>query len=389
MRPWLVASLCLAASCQKKSDIQVIQDIKTHASADWQTQNWPMTRGGTSLQGTVRDRVPQQPSVEWTFNSKAPITSEVVISNGLAVFGNGEGAVIAVDLKMKRERWRLETKDSVDATPAIFGDRVFAGSNDGVFRAIDLQTGKEIWRVKGLEKFPTGAVLTTSPDGTGEWVLVNGYDGMTRCLKSQDGSLVWQHQTDDYINGSPVILDGGLLAFGGCDSRIHVIHLNDGSPLNSLTTDAQVIRSISGWGTTLYAVNYANQLVAADARGTQLTWLYESGGAQFLTCPAVDESRVYVGSRDKHLHAVDRLSGKPAWSFKTGGRVESSPLVFDDAVVFGSNDGRMYAVNKHDGLEIWRLDLGENLPNAPAFAAGRLVIGGADGTLFVIRGGNQ
>ncbi len=84
----------------------------------------------------------------------------------------------------------------------------------------------------------------------------------------------------------------------------------------------------------------------------------------------MDEERVYVGSRDKHLHAVDRLSGKLAWKFKTGGRVESSPLVFDDAVVFGSSDGRLYAVDKQDGHELWRLDLGEDLAVAPAFAAG-------------------
>ena len=84
---------------------------------------------------------------------------------------------------------------------------------------------------------------------------------------------------------------------------------------------------------------------------------------------------------------MERLSGKPAWKFKTGGRVESSPLVFDDAVVFGSSDGRLYALNPGDGSEIWRLDLGENLAAAPAFAAGRIVIGGAEGNVFVIQGG--
>jgi len=133
-------------------------------------------------------------------------------------------------------------------------------------------------------------------------------------------------------------------------------------------------------------VNYANQLIAAETKGDKIEWAYEDEDAQFLSIPGVDEARVYVGCRDKHLHAVDRITGKRLWKFKTGGRVESSPLVFDDAVVFGSADGRLYAVDKQDGHEIWRLDLGENLAVAPAFAAGRIVIGGADGSLFVIRG---
>ena len=178
------------------------------------------------------------------------------------------------------------------------------------------------------------------------------------------------------------------MAFGGCDAVIHVIHLKDGSGLRKLTTDAQIIRSLASWNGTLYGVNYANQLVAAEAKADKLSWVYENDGAQFLTCPGVDEALVYAGSRDKHLHALDRLTGKPLWKFKTGGRVESSPLVFDDAVVFGSSDGRLYALDKRDGREIWRLDLGENLAVAPAFAAGRIVIGGGEGTLFVIKEGD-
>ena len=146
-------------------------------------------------------------------------------------------------------------------------------------------------------------------------------------------------------------------------------------------------RSLAAWDDTVYGVNYANQLLAAAVTAEQPTWLYEADDAQFLTSPALDGELVYVGSRDQHLHAVDRLTGKLRWKFKTGGRVASAPLVFDDAVVFGSSDGRLYAVAKRDGSELWRLDLGEDLAVAPAFAGGRIVLGGGDGTLFVIRGG--
>jgi outer membrane protein assembly factor BamB len=374
--PWL-AGLLLAGCGENKSE------PTANEPTSWKTQEWPMTRGGKELQGRVHDRVPKNPKVGWTFRVKGAVASEAAVAKGVIVFGSDEGMVYAVDLKTRQERWRMETKDTVEATPAIVSDRAFVGSNDNTFRALDLTTGKEIWHIDGEEKFPTGAVPVTGPDGE-EWILVNGYDGVSRCLRTKDGSEVWKHETQDYINGSPAILDGGLMAFGGCDSVIHVVQLKDGVALNQVKSDAQIIRSLAGWGGTVYGVNYANQLFATDVKADKLTWLYENDDAQFLTSPAVDEERVYAGSRDKHLHAVDRLSGKPAWKFKTGGRVESSPLVFDDAVVFGSSDGRLYAVNKQDGGEIWKLDLGENLGNAPAFADGRIVIGGGDGTLFVI-----
>ncbi|MCX6877487.1 MAG: PQQ-binding-like beta-propeller repeat protein [Verrucomicrobia bacterium] len=384
--PWL-AGLVLIAGCGEKKRVAVPQAGAPAELGLWQTQAWPMARGGKELQGRVHDRVPQQPVVEWTFTAKGAVTSEAAVANGVLVFGTDEGMVIAVDLQTRQQRWRVATKDTVEATPAIAGDRVFAGSNDGLFRALDLTTGTELWHLKGEEKFPTGATLANSPDGAGAWLLVNGYDGVSHCLRTQDGAEVWKHEAEDFINGSPAILDGGLVAFGGCDSVIHVIRLKDGSSLAKLRTEAQIIRSLASWNGTLYGVNYANQLLAAEANGDKLTWLYENDGAQFLTSPGVDEARVYVGSRDKHLHAVDRLSGKLLWKFKTGGRVESAPLVFDDAVVFGSSDGRLYAVDKLDGRELWRLDLGEDLAVAPAFAAGRLVIGGGEGSLFVIKEG--
>jgi outer membrane protein assembly factor BamB len=384
--PWL-AGLVLVPGCGERKRAPQQPASAADAAGAWQTKDWPMTRGGKELQGRVYDLVPRQAALEWTFSAKGAVTSEAAVANGVLVFGDAEGSVYAVDLQTRKQRWRMETKDAVEACPAIATDRVFVGSNDGMFRALDLTTGRELWQLKGEDKFPTGATLVGGADGTEEWLLVNGYDGVSHCLRTKDGSEVWKYEAEDFINGSPAVLDGGLVAFGGCDSVIHFIHLKDGSGLRKLETDAQIIRSLASWGGTVYGVNYANQLLAAGTQVDKLAWLYEDDGAQFLTSPGVDETQVYVGSRDKHLHAVERLSGKAVWKFKTGGRVESSPLVFDDAVVFGSSDGRIYAVNKQDGRELWRLDLGENLAVAPAFAAGRIVIGGAEGTLFVIKEG--
>ncbi|MCF7731930.1 MAG: PQQ-binding-like beta-propeller repeat protein [Akkermansiaceae bacterium] len=356
------------------------------AEVPW-TPDWPMSRGGGRLNGRVAGPAPRQPVIEWTFQNTAAITSEAAIAEGLIVFGDTEGGIQAVEVATRKRRWQVATKDAVEATPAIAGGRVFAGSNDGVFRALDVGDGHLLWSIEGGDKFPTGATLTTGPDASGPVLLVNGYDGVSHCLRPADGSEVWRHETNDYINGSPVLLDGGRIAFGGCDARLHMLLLKDGSAVGELESEAQIIRSLAAWGRTLYGVNYANQLLAAAWDASGPAWLYEADGNQFLTSPAADEERVYVGCRDKHLYAVDRLTGKLRWKFKTGGRVASAPLVFDDAVVFGSSDGRLYAVAVADGMELWRLELGEDLAVAPSHAGGRIVIGGGEGTLFVIRGG--
>lgn len=344
---------------------------------------WPMTRGGPQLQGRVPGPALRRPAVEWTVQVKSAITSEAAVAEGVVTFGDIEGVIHAVDLTTRQERWQVTSEDTVEATPAIAGGRVFVGSHDGVFRALDLRDGKLHWELKSQQKFPTGATLVDNPDGGDALLLVNCYDGASYCLRARDGTTVWRHEIQDPINATPVVLAGGRVAFGGCDGKIHILRLTDGTAVHSLKSDARIIRSLAAWEDTVYSVNYANQLLAAAVTADQPTWLYH-GDLQFLTSPAVDEELVYVGSHDKHLHAVDRLTGKLRWKFKTGGRVSSAPLVFDDAVVFGSSDGRLYAV-KRDGAELWRLDLGEKLEVTPAYVGGRIFIGGNDGTLFVIR----
>jgi len=227
--------------------------------------------------------------------------------------------------------------------------------------------------------------LVSAPNGSDVWILVNGYDGITRCLREQDGSIVWKYETKDFINGTPAIIDGRLIAFGGCDQVIHIINLKDGALVKKIDTDAQITNSVATIGTTIYSGNHANQLVAADTNAEKLTWIYQANDFPFFTSPAIDDKHVYIGSRDKSLHAIKRSDGSSAWTFKTGGRVESSPIAFDDGIVFGSSDGRLYAANPTDGTALWRLDLGEDLTASPIYAQGRIIIAGGDGTLFVIK----
>ena len=389
-RRWLTALAALAclAGCGEKRPAAKPPAAPVGA-VESPTLRWPMSRGGPELQGRVAARVPLHPAVEWIYQVKGAITSEAAAAEGVVAFGDDEGVIHAVDWQTHRERWQIKTGDTVEATPAIADGRVFIGSDDGLFRALELADGKLAWQFKGEDKFPTGAALVPSPEGGETLLLVNGYDGISHCLRARDGTVVWQHETQDYINGTPVMLAGGRVAFGGCDAVIHVLQLGNGTAIHSIKSDAQIIRSLAAWEETVYGVNYANQLLAAPVTADQATWVYEADSTQFLTSPAVDAARVYVGARDQHLHAVDRLTGKLRWKFKTGGRVASSPLVFEDAVVFGASDGRLYAVATDDGRELWRLDLGERLENAPAFAGGRIVIGGSDGTLFVVRGGTE
>ena len=74
---------------------------------------------------------------------------------------------------------------------------------------------------------------------------------------------------------------------------------------------------------------------------------------------AVVDGRVYFGSSADHqVHCRELKTGKPIWSFTTGGPVRLAPTVSNGQVFFGSDDGRAYCLNAGDGKLVWKLRAG-------------------------------
>ncbi len=348
----------------------------------WNTVEWTVTRGGGGLTGRVSDPLPRALELAWTYEAVAGVTAEAVIGGGRVFVGDVTGMFHAIDLADGGKLWEFETGDSIEAAACLAGGLVIFGSNDGWLRALEQDSGKLVWQVEGEDKFTSGA--NPVEVGGEDCLLVNGYDGIARCLRLADGSVVWEYPTSNYINGSPAVVDGKWTVFGGCDAMLHWVGIGDGELEASVETEAYITSTVATLGDRVFSGNYANQVVAATAAEEAPLWVYTDRDFPFFSAPAVGEEAVFIGSRDKALHAIGRDSGEGLWKFPTGGRVESSPLVFDDAVVFGSSDGRLYALDPADGSEILAVDLGEELVAAPAFAGGTIVIGGGDGSVFAL-----
>lgn len=75
-----------------------------------------------------------------------------------------------------------------------------------------------------------------------------------------------------------------------------------------------------------------------------------------LTAPVVAAGRVLAAATEEHrVLALDAESGKTAWDFTAGARVDSPPTVWDGHALFGCRDGYVYSVRLADGALAWRL----------------------------------
>ncbi len=83
-------------------------------------------------------------------------------------------------------------------------------------------------------------------------------------------------------------------------------------------------------------------------------WLREAGSA--MTAPTVAGGLVYVAEPDKHqVRAIDADSGKLAWRFTAGSRVDTPPTIAAGRAIFGCRDGSVYCLDAQDGALAWRL----------------------------------
>lgn len=161
---------------------------------------------------------------------------------------------------------------------------------------------------------------------------------------------------------------------------------------------ANNIAYISAENGNLYAINLISK---------KLLWLFHSGGALSST-PAVANGQVFVLSRAGKLHAIDAQTGIEKWSFATGGEHRfaarrylgltatdepvsdpwdywlSSPLVAEGKVYFGSSDHHVYALDAENGKLIWAFKTGGEVHSSPALADNRLLIGSWDGALYAL-----
>jgi len=83
-----------------------------------------------------------------------------------------------------------------------------------------------------------------------------------------------------------------------------------------------------------------------------LAWKFQTKDA-VRSAPIAAENKVFVSSMDKHLYAIDLVTGTEIWKFEADDELEAAPLYHKGALYVGSNSGTFYAIGSENGEPIW------------------------------------
>ena len=294
-----------------------------------------------------------------------------------AMFRGNAAHTGATDAKAPRAfhrvKWAFATGGRIVSSPVIDQGTIYVGSDDGNLYAIAAADGRQRWQYK------TAGPVPSTPAVAAGVVYVASYDGKIHAIDARSGLPRWKFATAGERRFEAKNLHGFLPKTQTIADPFDV-YLS--SPL---VVDGRVFVG-SGDG----------NVYALDATTGALAWKFATGDVVHAS-PAVAGGTVYVGSWDSYLYALDAATGAQKWRFHGGEDpdihnqvgFQSSPAIVDGVVYTGCRDSNLYAIDAATGKERWRFDnAGSWVVGAPAVARGKVIFATSDSAQYVVLDAN-
>jgi outer membrane protein assembly factor BamB len=279
-----------------------------------------------------------------------------------------------------RRSWTFHARSLVEFPPAIAYGRLFFANNAGVLYAVNAKTGKRAWRhVSGRCQAMSPAVDFDTVYAT----FLNrppcnrpaSKEGELVALAAGTGKVRWRRVIGP--SESSPLLQGKLVYVGDWNGDVSAYSVKTGKRRWTFHAGGQVKDGLAYAGGRVFFGSYDSHVYALDARTGKLVWkaaaqprLGHSG--TFYATPAVAYDRVYIGSTDGKMYSFGASTGKLRWSQSTGGYVYSSPAVWRSRVYVGSYDGTFYCFDAATGDVKWTFHGNGPISGSPTIVAGRV-----------------
>jgi outer membrane protein assembly factor BamB len=208
----------------------------------------------------------------------------------------------------------------------------------------------------------------------------------------------WTHEVGSPIWGDTLV-SGGLVVVGSDDGALHALDAKTGKERwvfraagavrarPTRVADDVVFQADDGMlyrvgladGVERWRVRVADRFIARLSLGDPKT-RYENAAAAVAT----SNNRLFLGTHEGHVLALDARDGARVWDTKTDDSVVASPLVSGDRIIVGSFDGRVYALDAATGAKGWTFDTHAPVTSTAAAFDGTVIVGSRSYDLFAL-----
>uniref|UniRef100_A0A7J2TKD5 Pyrrolo-quinoline quinone n=1 Tax=Archaeoglobus fulgidus TaxID=2234 RepID=A0A7J2TKD5_ARCFL len=336
------------------------------------------------------------PKVGWKTYISGLVGAQPVYSNGMIFvtnwYGWGEWNPGLYVLNASNGEIMMSFPEIQGASTAfVYGDKVIVGgmkfnknSYQGYLYIVNL-TSSSVSEVL-LDPQESWYGIASSPIVYNESIYVLTHSNGTLWKLSLEGEVIGKFITGGEISPytSPATIDG-LICFAGNKSGNAIFCVDeDLNELFNISVDSKITNTPTLYGDLLiFATEKSLYFVNVTEKRIIKTMNFNGS----LSSAAVGD-RIYIGSRDGKLYAINKTKLEIDWFFEANGRIDSSPAFADGVVYFATNvrEGTIYAVR--EGKELWHYRLKPpegsyyNIMSSPFIADGKLFIGTDSGHVY-------
>jgi outer membrane protein assembly factor BamB len=336
--------------------------------------SWPMFGGSPARVRYVTSGLRPPFRIAQSIRGEGLIEMPPAVSQGILVFGNHDGRVIAAQTRDGTRLWSTDLHGCIASSPAVRAGIVYIGwsgpapcgrrkDGTGGVVALGLDTGRILWR------FSPGNV-EASPAIVADRLFFSAFQSRREshvyAMKlGPDRRVVWSHRLPTKVASSPALL-GRRLFISAYDRRVYSFDAWSGR-----------LR----WQTGAFADD-AETRVLMGLRSLVRRKSWWEGG--YYATPAVAYGRIYLGVIDGVFSAFDAHTGVHRWSRKLEGSIYGSAAVWNDTVYVGTTSGTFYALSALTGRPRWQQDLGGKILGSPTVTNGRVYASTTDRETVVL-----
>ena len=222
-----------------------------------------------------------------------------------------------------------------------------------------------------LWKFKTNGPVISSPTIANGVLYIGSDDGKLYAIEALSGELLWTFQSGSAVRSSPAYAEGKVL-FLSYDGFFYALEAENGTLIWKFKTEGESPHLIK---------DYFDKSFKPDF------WDF------YLSSPVITEGRLFFGSGDHHIYALNISSGELIWKYKTNGVVHASPAISKNNLVVGSFDGNMYCIDINSGMEKWVFETEKDTAQyiwlgnqaSPSIAGDMVYFGSRDAKFYAVR----
>jgi outer membrane protein assembly factor BamB len=338
----------------------------------------------------------------WWMLRVGDMFGEPVLAGDLVLAPVDHGVLYALHLPgPQRIAWTFNAESPLRSTPVADQDSVYAGGLDGTFYALNIDDGSVRWKLKLNGGEPRAQQLFSPTTLQGGKLYVGSATRELYCVDVRTGTLDWKVTTSDWIRSRPLVVDDAVFA-AGLDGTVTAFDLQGKQRWSVSAGRHSIFANLAGNENGILVSSSDLFLHSLDPNTGEQRWKHSllecvyadgrrvladvvAGGGDYQSPPTVSNGKVFVGSPDRFVYAVDELTGNEVWRFETSGQVSGAVTIQDGRVFFGQQGGNndMFCVREDDGALIWTAQPGWIWTTSTPHGE-RLYTGTVDGNIFAL-----